>query len=174
MKPGPLVAVLLATASATGSAAPATPASLAAPATRRLDSFRIADQFGKTNHVQFPTSRPVLLLLGDRRGSEQVDAWIPVLREHWGKSAEILGIADVSSVPRFLRSRVTEAIRKARSQSVLLDYDGVISDHLKPVSKVANLFLLDRTGQLRLHLSGEFDTAKQSRIAEFIGTLTPP
>ncbi len=139
----------------------------------RLESFTLSDQFGKTNHVDFPGPRPVLLLVGDRRGSEQVDDWIPLLRKHWGHDFEILGLADVSAAPRFLRTRITEAIRKSRPQPILLDFEGLVSRRLRGTPKVANLFLVRTNGEVAAHVDGPPSPEKLDRLRQAAPNLTP-
>lgn len=120
----------------------------------RLRPFAIADQFGHTNRVVFPAPRPILLLMGDRRGYEQVDTWIPLLKDKWASDLEIVGLADVSAAPWFVRSRIIEGIRKKYSQPLLLDFEGALSRQLKGTPKLANVFLVHTNGQVLAHVAG--------------------
>lgn len=130
----------------------------------RLGSFELADQFGTVHRVAFPREKPLLLLVGDRRGSEEVDAWIDPLKARWGSGAEIAGIADVSGAPRFLRSRIQEGIRKQRPRPLMLDFEGRVTDPLHCMPKTANLLVVDARGRTLLHLTGKPDEAKLERI----------
>jgi hypothetical protein len=113
----------------------------------------------------------LLLLVGDRRGSEEIDAWINPLKQRWKDVADIQGIADVQAVPRFLRGRITDAIRKSRTQPLLLDFEGKVTGGLPCEKKAANIFAISKDGQLLAHVSGPYlpgtnASQKLDRIAQ--------
>ena len=121
---------------------------------RVLRSFELPDQFGQRHAVTFPRERPVLLLVGDRKGSEEVDGWIEPLKSRWGQVADIVGVADVDGVPRLFRGRLADSIRKSRPKPVMLDFDGTITKALACRGKTANVFVLDRTGRVLASVTG--------------------
>ena len=133
-------------------------------ATGSLKSFELPDQFGKNHRFDFPRTRPLLLLVGDRKGSEEVDDWIAPLKEHWGKVADIAGIADVHGVPSFLRERIRNGIRERRPRELMLDFDGVVVESLAVTSKTANLFLLDPEGRIAVRVEGKPDEKKLAAL----------
>jgi hypothetical protein len=123
-----------------------------------LASFELPDQFGTRHAFSFPRERPLLLLVGDRRGSEDIDAWVAPLKARWSHVADIHGIADVQAVPRFLKQRVTEAIRKSRPKPLLLDFEGSVTRQLPFERKAANVFVIDPTGRVLAHVHGAYTT----------------
>lgn len=146
----------------------------AAPAPRppaRLSTFTLADQFGTEHHHAFPRARPLLLLVGDRQGSEQVDDWIPVLKKHWGGRADIAGIADVRGAPRFLRERITDAIRRKRPKPVMLDFEGKVVAVLDLVARRANVFVIGLDGTVVAKIAGEVDDARVVGIRDALEPL---
>jgi hypothetical protein len=141
----------------------------------RVESFQLADQFGTQHSIEFPRTRPLLLLIGDRRGSEEIDAWIEPLKQRWKDVADIYGIADVQAVPRFLRGRITDAIRKSRTKPLLLDFDGKVTGSLPYEKKAANIFAISKDGRLLAQVSGPYEpgtnsSQKLDRIAQGLGT----
>ncbi len=141
------------------------------PESPRIESFQLADQFGTQHTIRFPRTRPLLLLVGDRRGSEEIDAWINPLKQRWKDVADIQGIADVQAVPRFLRGRITDAIRKSRTQPLLLDFEGKVTGGLPCEKKAANIFAISKDGRLLAHVSGPYlpgtnASQKLDRIAQ--------
>lgn len=150
-------------------AAPETPRAPERP----LESFSLADQFGKTHAVQFPRSRPLLLLVGDRKGSEQIDAWVPVLKEHVGARADILGLADVGGIPRFFRDRLTRAIQQKHHAPVLLDFERAVTHQLPCAKDTANVFLIDATGTLRANATGTATTNNLAKMITAVNALAP-
>lgn len=135
---------------------PDSPGAAPTAAIHQIASFQLPDQFGTNHTVRFPRTRPLLLLVGDRRGSEEIDAWIEPLKQRWKDVADIHGIADVQAVPRFLRGRVTEAIRRSRPKPLLLDFEGRVTGGLPCEKKAANVFAVGRDGRLLGHVSGPY------------------
>jgi len=141
----------------------------------RVADFALPDQFGVTNQVRFPRGRPVLLILGDRRGSEQVAGWVLPLKQRWGHGADILGVADVSAAPGFLRGRVTETIRRQLTNyPLMLDYTGGVADALEGVKRSANVFLVTTNGLVIAATNGAADDAKLAALAREVDRLVPP
>ncbi len=128
------------------------------PRPHTLASFELPDQFGTRHTFSFPRERPLLLLVGDRRGSEDIDAWVAPLKARWSHVADIHGIADVQAVPRFLKQRVTEAIRKNRPKPLLLDFEGTVTRQLPFERKAANVFVIDPAGRVLAHVHGAYTT----------------
>lgn len=146
------------------------PSTAAGADTNHLAAFVLPDQFGTNHTVSFPRTRPLILLLGDRRGSEEVDAWIAPLKQRWDGVADLLGIADVSAAPRFLRNRIREAIRKQRPRPLMLDFDGSVTDPLHCLPKTANLLVVAPDGRIVARESGPPEDAKFLRIGKALGT----
>lgn len=145
-------------------------------AVQRLASFHLPDQFGTNHAYTFPRTRPLLLLVGDRRGSEEIDPWIEPLKKRWKQKADIVGLADVQGAPRFLRGRITEGIRKSRSKSLLLDFDGKVTDTLPLKKKTANIFLIAPDGALLAHVAGPYPSQPESdpRLKTLEDAFTTP
>lgn len=142
----------------------------------RLESFELTDQFGHRHAVRFPTARPLLLVIGDRRGSEEIDPWIAPLKQRWGATTDIHGIADVRAVPRFLKQRVTEAIRRARPRPLMLDFEGTVTGKLPCTSKSANVFAIGADGRILAHVHGPFPAADPTdpKLDLLAKALAPP
>lgn len=141
----------------------------------QLASFRLKDQFGTEHRVEFPRARPVLLVVGDRRGSEEVGGWVAPMRQRWAHGADIVGVADVSAAPGFLRGRVTEGIRRQMpGYPLLLDFEGRVADGLGCVRRAANVFLVTTNGIVAASASGPVSDAKLAALAGAVDRLAPP
>lgn len=140
-----------------------------------LASFRLKDQFGKEHRIEFPRARPLLLVVGDRQGSEDVGGWVPPLKERWAHGADIVGVADVSAVPGFLRGRVTEGIRRQMpAYPLLLDFGGGVTEGLGCVRRAANVFLVTTNGTVSVSAHGPVDDAKLALLARTVDRVVPP
>jgi len=145
----------------------------AEPAPVRLVSFELTDQFGTVHRQVFPRDKPLLLLVGDRKGSEEVDAWIAPLKQQCAGRADLAGIADIAGAPRFLRSRITEALRQKRPKPLMLDFEGTVTAGLHCTARTANLFVIDTNGVVRARLSGAADESHLQAARAALATVLP-
>jgi hypothetical protein len=143
-----LPALLLLTTVFTASGAPTNSAPV-------LASFELRDQYDNPHTISFPTTNVTIMSVADRKGSEQIDGWIAPVKERYGDRIAIEGIADVSTVPRLLRSLVRKQFKKDRAYPVMLDWDGPVARSFNYQKDKANFFVIDRQG----HITGSFSGA---------------
>lgn len=131
-------------------AAPATPTN-SEPV---LAPFALRDQYDISHKISFPATNVTVMTVADKKGSEQIDGWIAPLQERYGARIAIEGIADVSKVPRLLRSMVREQFKKRCAYPVMLDWDGPASRGFNCHKDEANVFVIDRDGRITGHFTG--------------------
>jgi hypothetical protein len=126
---------------------------------------KLADQFEKDHELTFPRAKPVVLLLADKEGSEQIDAWVTALKARLGADAELFGIADVGSVPRLLRGRVRSSFKKTFPYPVMLDWSGEISARFQPVPKQTTVLAVATDGSILRRTNGVVNDAAIADLA---------
>lgn len=131
-------------------AAPGTPTN-SEPA---LTPFELRDQYDISHKISFPATNVTVMTVADKIGSEQIDGWIAALKEHYAGQIRIEGIADVSNVPRLLRSMVREQFKKHRKYPVMLDWAGPTVRGFHYHKDEANVFVIDRQGHVTGHFTG--------------------
>ena len=120
-----------------------------------LVPFRLLDQFNEPRLIDFPAARPVVLAVGDRDGSPQLDAWTLPLFERFGDRIDIIGIALVTGIEPVFRSFVRAVIKQQRPDSpVLLDWTGDVTKPLDCESGCANLYIVRPDGMVRMRALG--------------------
>jgi hypothetical protein len=120
----------------------------------KAPSFVLEDQYGRTHGYKFPREKVSLLAFGDRQGAEQIESWIRPIYQRYEKRIDIFGVADVSAVPPFLRGLVRGAFQNKLDYPVMLDWSGEVSKSYAYRSGKANIFLVDRRGQIVLIKTG--------------------
>jgi hypothetical protein len=121
------------------------------------------DQFDVPQTLAFPTTNITLLTIADRTGSAQLAGWIAPVKHRYGERIDIRGIADVSPVPRPLRSLVRKKFRELQTYPVMMDWTGEVCAQLSYQKDVANILVLDRNGRIQARFTG---VATAAAVAE--------
>ena len=122
-----------------------------------LAPFELHDQYNIRHKISFPATNVIVLTVADQKGSEQIDGWVAPLKERYGERIAIAGVADVSKVPRLLRSMVRERFKKRRAYPVMLDWEGSVARGLNYHKDEANVFVIDLDGRVSGHFTGATD-----------------
>lgn len=136
-----------------------------------LADFELKDQMGNSSECRFPSERPIVLMAADRKGYPSLDPWIARARDRLMDKATIIGVADLRAVPKVLRGVVERKFRKAEGYPVLLDWEGLVLNTLDPVADVPNIYLIDRSGQVILKLTGVATDVKQDKLERALEAL---
>jgi hypothetical protein len=136
--------------------------------------FTLPDQFGTNHVVNFPQPKPMLLIVADRKGSEQIDAWLAALKPRYHGRVEMIGVADVSGVPGFLQNMIRKKIVKKYPYAILLDWSGKFPAAMRCESETANVFLLDPTGRVLATERGECNASSLPRLTQATDRVVKP
>lgn len=126
----------------------------------RAESFGLKDQNNKYVEVNFPSDRPVVLIFGDRKGSDQIDGWSKPIYSDFSDSVYVFGIASLSGVPSYAQGLVRRLIKRQTAFPVLLDWGGKVSKTFGYPKDKALLVLLDRDGTVITTRSGPATTSE--------------
>ena len=121
----------------------------------RASEFELKDQYGKSFTYRFPKAKVSILAFADRKGSEQLEGWIRPLYERYQDRVDIQGVASLSSVPPFVRPVVRRIFRSKVNYSVMLDWQGDVTARYGCEEAKANIFLIEKNGDILLKLTGE-------------------
>ncbi len=126
-------------------------------------TFTLTDQYNHQHTITFPTNKPLVLMLGDRGGSEQIEPWVRELYRRYGDSIEIQGIAILRGVPGPIRAIIRSQLRSRAPKSILLDWGGNVADMYQCQSGVCNVVVIDRQGRITMIVRGDV-SAERSRL----------
>lgn len=145
--------------------------------------FQLTDQFDKDFHLAAFTGQVVLLVCGDRVGSDYMGNWRKAVREKYKDQKELplkmQSIANLSGIPGFMhgfvKSRFVEGSMKVNPPtSVLLDWRGDVARLYGFEEKLANVYLIDRAGVVRFKTAGKGSADETSRLLVEIDQLLKP
>lgn len=120
----------------------------------RVSNFGLKDQNDRYTEVNFPSDRPVVLIFGDRKGSEQIGGWSKPLYDGYGDKVYIFGVASLDGVPTYARGLVRRLIKRQTSYPVLLDWGGKVAKGLGYESGKAFVVVVGKDGTVKATRSG--------------------
>jgi len=127
-----------------------------------LPGFTLQNQFDKPRTVTFPRTNVLILAVAGRQSFPQLDLWIQAAKDSGIGPVELVGLADLTEVPRFMRASVRKNFRQ--TPEVLLDWDGMITSKLPVTRHEASIFVFTGSGKLKLHLTGVATPEAISRL----------
>jgi peroxiredoxin len=136
----------------------------------RAPEFSLQDQHEKTVSLREYEGRVVVLIASDKEGKAQNRGWEQAIRERYGERVVILGIADVSSVPFFLKGKIRNDFKKD-GESILLDWKGEVFRSYGFAKAVSNIVLIDGHGVIRHRSSGTASSAAVQELFKRIDAL---
>ena len=139
--------------------------------TNACPAFTLRDQFDTAHEFKFPSAKPIVLAVADKKGSDEIEAWAHPLAVRFGDRITIPGLADVSAVPRPLRGYVQSRFKKAITHPVMLDWEGDIASRFKYTKGQANVYLIAPDGRILHRVSGKASEDKLKRLSDEIEAL---
>jgi len=111
----------------------------------KAPEFTLQDQYEKTVSLRDFAGRVVVLIASDKEGSTQNVEWKKAIRTKYGNSVAVQGLADVSSVPFFLKWKIRNDFKKD-AENILLDWKEEVFKAYEMAKGVSNVILSTRTG----------------------------
>ena len=131
-------------------------------------SFELPDQFGTNHAIDFPQPRPLVLIVADRKGSEQIDGWVAGLKPQCEGRLNLIGVANVGGAPDWVHGLIRKKFRNQYPYAILLDWSGKLPASLHCQQDVANVFLLDSAGRVLATERGKCDAASLQNLTHLV------
>lgn len=149
-----------------------------AQAPHGLVDFNLKDQF---NQVYTPSSfqQPVLVFLcADRKGSDYTDKWQEVISSGLGSKrlehVQFVNLADVSTVPFFMKGFVRGKFPQDRQHWSLMDWDGLFAKTYDMEADACTILVFDKSRSLVHQLSGrEVEESNKKALVAALNKLLP-
>ncbi len=136
----------------------------------KAPEFELSDQHGQLRSLRSLAGRVIVLLASDKDGAEQNRHWGNYLVQKYGDRIAIVRIADVRTVPFFMKEKIRNDFKKDVNP-ILLDWDGSVFRAYGMKNKAANVALIDRNGVLRVLHSGSAEPEAIGRVCREIDKL---
>jgi hypothetical protein len=120
----------------------------------KAPEFTLIDQYDKPYNIRQGEGGIVVLLASDKEGEPQNALWRTAISERYRDKIFMIGIADVRTVPFFLKSRIINNFRKD-TERILLDWTGEVFTNYVLAKHASNIVLIDKKGWVRYVTSGE-------------------
>ena len=142
-----------------------------------LIDFRIKDQFGKLHTNGYFRNSVAILVSGDRKGSEFIEEWSPVLAD--SLSAEIKSFrvkfiphAHLQGAPFFMKGTIKGKFSQTPDGWVLMDWGGEFNKAYELKENHCSIVVFDQDGLRRIQVAvQEFNPAVFARLLAEIRRL---
>jgi hypothetical protein len=121
---------------------------------QKIPSFTMEDQYSKEVQSSAFKGKHLLLFIADRAGSKLTPNFTKVLEPKFRGKATFIAVANVSSVPFFLKGFIRGKFQENYSYTVLMDWKGVLWEHFSCKDDVTTVVHIDPTGIAKFKLSG--------------------
>ena len=125
------------------------------PAAKAPAHIQLDDQYNVLQRLSFPGTNITVLAIADRKGSEQVDGWIAMLKHHYAGRIDLRGLADVGGVPGFLQAKIRKRFQEARRYPVMMDWSGKVCRQFGYQPGLANMLIVDYDGRILGRFCGD-------------------
>jgi hypothetical protein len=140
-------------------------------------AFAIKDQFDSVRTEKEYLGTVTIIIGSDRGGSNYTGIWTKAISDSLGNNIndtqiKFLPVADVSSVPFFLKGFVKSKFPQERKQWILMDWKGYFTDTFQFVEDASNIVIIDKNGIFVYKTSGQtLDNQKLTTICNKIKEL---
>ena len=116
--------------------------------------IELRDQYDAPQRLAFPGTNLVVLTLADKKGAEQIDGWVTALKARYAGRIELRGLADVGTVPGWLRGTVRKKFRETRTYPVMMDWSGKVVSELGCQPGLASVLVIGPEGNIHARMAG--------------------
>ena len=155
-------------------------AAATAPVGSMAPDFTIKDQYDHDVQLSSLRGKTVLLIYGDRLGSDYMSDWSDAVRKSGAASTvNIVNIANLRAVPSLMRGFVKRQFTKSDTPGkpnapVLLDWDAGLAKIYGFTEDLTNVYLIDEKGILRYTACGKGTADETGRLLGVIANLVQP
>ena len=149
-----------------------------APVGSIAPDFTIKDQYDHEVQLSSLRGKPVLLIYGDRLGSDYMSAWAAAVRKSAvAPAVNVVRVANLRAVPGLMHSFVRRQFAKSDpggkpNTPVLLDWDAELAKIYGFTEDLTNVYLIDEKGILRYTAFGKGTPEETGKLIDTIGNLT--
>jgi hypothetical protein len=120
----------------------------------KVTAFELPDQFSNTHSFDASKHAISMITVADRKGHEEIRPWVEAMRKRYGNALLIEGVANVTGVPATFRPLVRKQLRKT-TYPIMMDWQGAVVRQFGATENTANIYLLNRKGEVLHHATGE-------------------
>lgn len=135
---------------------------------QKIPSFTMEDQYSKEVQSSAFKGKHLLLFIADRAGSKLAPNFTKVLEPKYRGKATFIAVANVSSVPFFLKGFIRGKFQENYSYTVLMDWKGVLWEHFSCKDDVTTVVYIDPAGIAKFKLSGTGTDKELEQIQTYL------
>ncbi|MCB0710787.1 MAG: hypothetical protein KDD67_00505 [Ignavibacteriae bacterium] len=138
-----------------------------------VPTFSIEDQYEKTWKTSNYSGKPALYVVCDRDAYDYVENWTKKLVPKYKENIHFVPVADVTSVPGFLKGYIRGRFKDEFKYPVLMDWEGILVKGLNMKAGHPTLVLTDGSGIVKYRAWGKGSddevTKLEKKIKDLVG-----
>jgi predicted transcriptional regulator len=135
---------------------------------QKIPSFTMEDQYSKEVQSSAFKGKHLLLFIADRAGSKLTPNFTKVLEPKYRGKATFIAVANVSSVPFFLKGFIRGKFQENYAYTVLMDWKGVLWEHFSCKDDVTTVVHIDPSGVAKFKVSGTGTDKELEQIQTYL------
>jgi len=135
---------------------------------QKLPPFTMDDQYSKEVQSSAYKGKHLLLFIADRTGSKLTPNFTKVLEPKYRGKATFIAVANVSSVPFFLKGFIRSKFQESYTYTVLMDWKGLLWEHFSCKDDVTTVVHIDATGIAKFKMSGTGTDKELEQIQTYL------
>ena len=136
-----------------------------------VPTFTIEDQYEKEWKKSNYTGKPALYVLCDRDAYDYVENWTKELVPKYKSQLHFIPVADVRTVPGFLKGYIRGRFKDEFTYPVLMDWDGVLIKGLNMKEAHPTLILTNDAGVVTYRAWGKGSKDEVARLEKKVKEL---
>ena len=136
-----------------------------------VPTFSIEDQYEKTWKTSNYSGKPALYVVCDRDAYDYVENWTKKLVPKYKENIHFVPVADVTSVPGFLKGYIRGRFKDEFKYPVLMDWEGILVKGLNMKAGHPTLVLTDGSGIVKYRAWGKGSDDEVTKLEKKIKDL---
>ena len=136
-------------------------------------TMTLEDIDGSKRDILTKTGKLQVWVIGSRDSAKDSAAWGQAVEAGFKNQLDIVSIAEISGIPKLLRSWVRGKVAREHGRFILIDWEGTLRKHLSLEESFPHLIVWDAHGERCLQAHGAYSSEKWLHLKQKLEELSP-
>ena len=136
-------------------------------------TMTLEDVDGSKRDILTKSGKLQVWVIGSRDSAKDSAAWGQAVEADFKNQLDIVSIAEISGIPKLLRSWVRGKVAREHGRFILIDWEGTLRKHLSLEESFPHLIVWDPHGERCLQAHGAYSSEKWLHLKQKLEELSP-